>query len=465
MKPLWEQLKEYGEGDVYPFHMPGHKRREPLFDPSFSMDITEIEGFDDLHHPSGVLQESQALAANLSGARESFFSLNGSTAGLLSAITAATSFGDEILLSRGCHRSVYNAVALRGLVPHYLYPSVIEPFGIGGGVTPDAVDAALRAHPNVRAVVVTSPTYEGVISDIAGIADAAHRHGVPLIVDEAHGAHLLLKGGAASACTCGADVVVQSLHKTLPALTGTALLHRMTDRVPADALRDAMATFQTSSPSYLLMASIDACLRFMRDEGESRMAAWLQKVRALREQIAAIPGITLLSRAQILAAGGFDLDEGKLTLSARGISGTALAARLRDEYKIETELSLPRYLLAMTSLSDSEEGFARLLTALRGIAATLPKGAAEAPTVDFAPLKLARVHTPYEASRRPKQRVAVAESAGRIAADTVIPYPPGIPLMVAGERVSTEAVERMLCKEVTLYGVSPDGTIAVEADG
>ncbi|MBR3289261.1 MAG: ornithine decarboxylase, partial [Clostridia bacterium] len=161
MKPLWEQLKAYGQGDVYPFHMPGHKRLEPLFEPSFALDITEVDGFDDLHHPHGVLKESQALAAELSGAKESFFSVNGSTVGLLAAITAATSFGDEILLARGCHRSVYNAVALRGLRPHYLYPPVIEPFGVGGGITPASVEAALSAHPNVRAVVVTSPTYEG----------------------------------------------------------------------------------------------------------------------------------------------------------------------------------------------------------------------------------------------------------------------------------------------------------------
>ena len=463
MKPLWEQLKTYAEGETYPFHMPGHKRRESLFEPSFSLDVTEVEGFDDLHHPCGVLRESEALAAELSGAQESFFSVNGSTAGLLSAITAATSFGDEILLSRGCHRSVYNAVALRGLKPHYLYPAVIEPFGVSGGITPDAVEAALSEHPNVRAVVVTSPTYEGVLSDIAGIAESAHRHGVPLIVDEAHGAHLLF-GGPASACTCGADVVVQSLHKTLPALTQTALLHRMSDRVPADALREAMAAFQSSSPSYLLMASIDACLHEMQAHGRDRFAAYLSSVRSLRAKLAAVPGLSLLDRAMAESADGFDLDEGKLVFSLRGLSGTELSARLRNEYHIETELALPRYVLAMTSISDSEEGFARLLSALEEIAATLPADRADGTPPDFAPLRLTQVYTPYEASRREKRWVRVADSVGKIAAGTVIPYPPGVPLVVAGERISAEAAARMTCEGVTLYGVTPDGTVAVEAD-
>ena len=464
MKPLWEQLKAYAEGEMYPFHMPGHKRREALFEPAYRLDITEVEGMDDLHHPCGVLRESEALAAALSDAQESFFSVNGSTAGLLAAITAATAFGDEILLARGCHRSVYNAVALRGLKPHYVYPAIIEPFGCGGGVAPDAVEAALAAHPNVRAVVVTSPTYEGVLSDIAGIAEAAHRHGVPLIVDEAHGAHLLF-GGPASACALGADVVVQSLHKTLPALTQTALVHRMSDRVPADALRDAMAGFQSSSPSYLLMASIDACLREMQAHGAERMKTYLQSVRALRAKIAALPGITLLDRAMAKAADGFDLDEGKLTFSARGISGVELAARLRGEYHIETEMALPRYVLAMTSISDSEDGFARLLAALTAVLASLPDtDADEAKRPDLAPLKLTQVHTPYEASRREKRWVRAVDSVGRVAAGTVIPYPPGIPLIVAGERISAEAAARLSCAGVTLYGVSPDGAVAVEAD-
>ena len=463
MKPLWEQLKAYAEGETYPFHMPGHKRREALFDPAFCLDVTEVEGMDDLHHPCGMLRESEALAAALSGAQESFFSVNGSTAGLLSAITAATSFGDEILLARGCHRSVYNAVTLRGLRPHYVYPSLILPLGIGGGIAPDAVEAALREHPQIRAVVVTSPTYEGILSDVAGIAEAAHRRGVPLIVDEAHGAHLLL-GGPASACACGADVVVQSLHKTLPALTQTALLHRMSDRVPADALREAMTVFQSSSPSYLLVASIDACLREMQAHGRERMSAYLQSVRALRADLATIPGLTLLDRAMAISAGGFDFDEGKLTFSLRGLSGVELAARLREEYHIETELALPRYGLAMTSISDDEAGFARLLSALREIAATLPADAAEPALPDFAPLRLERVHTPYEASRRAFAWVLPADSVGRVAARTVTPYPPGIPLVVAGERITAEAAARMTGSGVTLYGVSPDGAVAVEAD-
>ncbi|MBR3290393.1 MAG: decarboxylase, partial [Clostridia bacterium] len=295
-------------------------------------------------------------------------------------------------------------------------------------------------------------------------ADIVHRYGIPLIVDEAHGAHFLLGGGCpASAVSCGADVVVQSLHKTLPALTQTALLHRMTDRIPADVLRDAMAAYQSSSPSYLLMASIDACLRFMRDDGEPRMKAYLESLRRLRADIEALPGITLLDRLMAETAGGFDYDEGKLVIAARGLGGVELAARLREDYHLETELALPRYVLAMTSISDDEAGFDRLRQALTEISATLPPDEGRAP-LDLAPLRLTQVHTPYEASRRPKEWVSIPNSGGRIAAGTVTPYPPGIPLIVAGERISVEAAARMTCPGVTLYGVSPDGTVAVEAD-
>ena len=225
MRYLDQALEAYGKSDVYPFHMPGHKRNPLPFPEVYGIDITEIDGFDNLHHAEGILKEAQQRAADLYGSAHCYYLVNGSTCGILASICAAVKKRGRILAARNSHKAVYHALFLSELTAEYLYPAVTE-CGIQGQITPRQVEDALKKDPETSAVVITSPTYEGVISDIEGIAKVAHVHGIPLIVDSAHGAHLGFGGEfPQNAVRLGADAVIESLHKTLPSFTQTALLH------------------------------------------------------------------------------------------------------------------------------------------------------------------------------------------------------------------------------------------------
>ena len=260
---LTERLGQYAASDAYPFHMPGHKRRPGALGGALpeALDITEIDGFDDLHDPEGVLAEAMERAARLYGSKKARFLVNGSTCGILAGIHAAAPRGSTVLVARNCHKSVYHAIELLDLRPVYLAPRLDVRSGVAGSIDPAEVETALAAHPDAKLVVITSPTYEGVMSELPGIALRCRRAGVPLLVDEAHGAHFGLRGGFAASATGCADLVVQSLHKTLPSPTQTALLHWNSDLIPFEAVEHGLDIFETSSPSYPLMAAMHGAVR------------------------------------------------------------------------------------------------------------------------------------------------------------------------------------------------------------
>ena len=271
------KLNELEQSDIYPFHMPGHKRAFLPFANPYAIDITEIEGFDNLHHATGILQEAQQKAADLYGAKKTYYLVNGSTCGLLAAISAAVPRGEKILMARNCHKAVYHAMYLRQLVPVYLYPEDTA-YGIQGQVTPQMVQKQLKQTPDIRAVVITSPTYDGVVSDIKNIADTVHAYGIPLIVDEAHGAHFGFSPEfPENATRLGADAVIMSVHKTLPAFTQTALLHLCSDRIAEKKVAQFLGIYETSSPSYLLMAGIEKSLQIIEKDRENAVCCIQQE--------------------------------------------------------------------------------------------------------------------------------------------------------------------------------------------
>lgn len=224
MGELFDKLANYGNSGIYPFHMPGHKRQKTVDFNPYKIDITEIEGFDNLHHAEGVLLEAQKKAEKLYGSEESHFLINGSTAGILSAVSACAK--KTVLIARNCHKAVYHAALIRNLDVYYVYPEIQEEFMLNGGINPADVERSLEEHPEIEAVVITSPTYDGIVSDVKRIAEIAHAYGKPLIVDEAHGAHFgFSKYFPENSVHLGADIVIHSLHKTLPSYTQTALIH------------------------------------------------------------------------------------------------------------------------------------------------------------------------------------------------------------------------------------------------
>lgn len=464
---LLGRLTEYAQKDVCPMHMPGHKRTglggEEL---PWQLDITEIDGFDNLHAAEGILADGMQLAAELYGSKRAFYLINGSTGGILAGIAAAAAPGSRVLMARGCHKSVYNAVELLGLRAAYLLPPTDEAFGVAGSVTPQMVEQGLNAHRDIRLVILTSPTYEGVISDVASIARVCHAHGVPLLVDEAHGAHLgfspVFYGGAVKA---GADIVIQSLHKTLPSLTQTALAHVSGDLVDPDEMARRLAMFETSSPSYLLMGSIHRCLRLVQERGEKLFAAWSARLRMLDERLNGLRYLRVLCHGvdTLRSHRGFwGFDPGKVVVSGRaaGLRGPQLMETLRTRYGIECEMAMGDYVLAMTSPADSDRAITRLCDALLAIDAECT--AAQPIAFPALPGLPPQVVSVAEARRAGWQTVPLDKASGRVMAESLWAYPPGVPLAVPGEMCTAALVQAVRTLEqagVRVYsdsGLLPD---------
>ena len=467
---LYEKLTEYCASDAYPFHMPGHKRRACSMQDPFSFDITEIDGFDNLHHAEGVLKEARERAAELYNSSEAHFLVNGSTAGILSAILACVPVGGLLLMARNSHRSAYSAVSLRDIRPEYLYPaeefapadghasaaascpSWTESYAdINGPVDPADVEKALsfsgRELPS--AVFLTSPTYDGVVSDVKAVADIVHRYQIPLIVDEAHGAHFGMHPAfPKSSVTLGADIVIHSLHKTLPSLTQTALLHVNGDLIDRRKLRAMLSVFQTSSPSYVLMASIDSCIRQLAEHGDELFDNYISILCHFREQ-------AQFEQIEILQTD----DPSRILLRPRNISARKLYELLRDRYHLQPEMLAPSYVLMLTSVSDSKEGFDRLLQALKEInelppqdclnlCQDEPEGSGDNRKVPgdicgvpgntvLSPADRPVIRVPiFHALNSPQCKVDFHEAAGHISAEYLYLYPPGVPLLAPGEEIT-----------------------------
>ena len=444
MDDLSRILQEYAGGPLYPLHMPGHKRRlSPAPGLPFSRDVTEVEGLDDLHEASGILKEAMDRTARLFGAGRTWYLVNGSTCGLLAGIRALAPDGSEVLVARNCHKSVFHAVELGRLRTHYIMPPILESTGFCGSISPKEVNRQLTAHPGTACVILTSPTYEGVISDIASIADICHRHGAALLVDEAHGAHLgLFPGWPDSAVRLGADLTVESAHKTLPSLTQTALLHLGKDSTAdQDEIERQLDIFETSSPSYPLLESLDGCTGLLLRQGKELFSRWKETLACFEGKIRSLQKLHIFGHdGRPLPEEVFAFDPGKIPVctAGTGLTGPSLADILRHRYSFETEMACGSLLLAMTSPADSREALLRFGEALCALdREAVPCPGAPAPMLP-APGK--EVLPLWQALREPGISVPVSEAAGKVCAEYAWAYPPGIPLAVPGEELTGETL-------------------------
>ena len=505
---LLERLTEYAGSDAYPFHMPGHKRREIPdgipggFPDPYGIDITEIDGFDNLHHAEGILKDAMETAAAIYGADRSWYLVNGSTCGILSAVFAATENGGKLLTARNCHKAVYHAICLNRLEAEYLYPEEITEFGINGGIRAEDVRKALEKdamrcagnsgdvrgkNTKIQAVLITSPTYEGVVSDIRAIADAAHEYGIPLIVDEAHGAHLEYADQChsfpKSALEYGADIVIQSLHKTLPCFTQTAILHVKGKLVDQDRVSRYLSMFQTSSPSYLFMAGMERCIRYMDGDGRNEMIRYEKRLEHFMERMEGLQVLEVLDReicGKYRTVAGWDPSKIVVsTMRAEDFHGEELAETLRRKYHLEMEMTAPEYVIAMTSLMDTEEGFERLGTALLEIDGALrhcvepeqqkekgeskEKERCETPEVtESKVLHPVRRMLICEAMDADTERTAFQDTVGKVSAEFVYLYPPGIPIIAPGEVFTDAIVEKIMAYKAA--GLLVQGPADPDAD-
>lgn len=453
MERLYRALEIYSQEDYYPFHMPGHKRNPDTVntDLPFDRDITEIDGFDNLHHPEGILKKAQETAASVYGTKECYYSVNGSTAALLAAVSAAVPRNGQILVARNCHKAVYHALYLRNLIPTYVYPQMDQKWWINGGISPDKVERALAENPEIKAVLLTSPTYDGVVSDIEKIAEIVHRYEIPLIVDEAHGAHFHFSNYfPTSAAELGADLVIQSFHKTLPSMTQTAVLHNCSDRVDSRLIRRFMGIYQSSSPSYILMASMDACMEKMSSDGNEMFREFTKILEKARRRLSECKYIRLVS-PEIGTAGVFDYDRSKLLFSTRyaSMTGSELAQILLEKYHIQVEMETEHYVLALAAVGDSGEGFERLCQAIEEInqeeaQKKKEKRETEEPKAGrTAYTSLSQFMSITEAMESESEIRKLEESVGRISAEFGYLYPPGIPLIVPGEQITGQFIRNM----------------------
>ena len=470
MERLYKKLENYGKSDFYPFHMPGHKRNKACIEGDFPVerDNTEIDGFDDLHHSEGILLEAQKALSRLYGTRASFFSVNGSTAGLLTAISACVKKGGQILVARNCHKAVYHAIYLRELVPTYIYPQSDPKLGINGEISASRVERCLEANPEIEAVLITSPTYDGVVSDVRRIAEIAHKHGIPLIVDEAHGAHFRFSDYFPdSAVDLGADVVIQSFHKTLPAMTQTAVLHLCSDRVNEKLIHRFLGIYETSSPSYILMSSLDACVYKLERDGSRLFEEFTKNLEEARARLSKCKYIRLVPSVEeekIMRENQqlFDFDRSKLILATNqsSLNGPELSRILREEFHLEMEMTTENYVLAMATVGDTREGFSRLCQAVEEIdrrelqKVREAQNAGETCNCKCDPMK--QLMTISKAMESPSQLCLLEESVGKISAEFVYLYPPGTPIIVPGEQITglfTRNVRRYMEQGLNIHGL------------
>ena len=473
---LINRLAAYARSDMYPFHMPGHKRRTgpeesfmnsctDSFTNPFAVDITEIEGFDNLHHPEGILRDSMKWAADVYGADQTYYMINGSTGGILAAVCGSVPRGGRILVSRNCHKSVYQGICLNQLKTSYVYPQEIEGLGIQGGITAEDVDRMLNRYMDTQAVLIVCPTYDGIVSDIEAIARIVHRAGLPLIVDEAHGAHFRYDAMfPVSALDLGADVVIQSVHKTLPSLTQTALLHIKCNRPDGGCYADReridryIHMVQSSSPSYVLMASIENSIYQME---QTDTAPYGKQLHRLRRRLGQMRHLRLADTGLIGQAGIRDLDISKIVVSTRGtclypaedgltgFTGAQLDDILRREYHLEMEMCGADYVTAITTVMDSGEGLERLGDALTRIDTQLtdagykPDGRSGNQKSVYS-MRCDTAMSMGEAMEEKMASVGLEDSAGCISGEFVYIYPPGIPIVAPGEWISRPILEVIL---------------------
>lgn len=475
---LYEALVEHGRSDEYPFHMPGHKRQFHLIEDPYQIDITEIDGFDNLHHAEGILLEAEHRAARLYGSEETHYLVNGSTSGLLAAVSACTRRGGRILVARNCHKAVYHAVFLNGLHVSWLYPEVDMSRGIYGSIDPEQVRRALekdaertrhevqnhmhtqdRVHAaeenpenvtedgRIAAVVLTSPTFDGVVSDIREIARIVHTYGAVLIVDEAHGAHFAMDPYfPESAVACGADLVINSVHKTLPALTQTALIHVNGSMVDRIRLKKYLDIFQSSSPSYVLMAGIDRCICLMAERRQELYGQFISHLEQTRERLSHLKYLHLVDGGE-REFPCFAYDRSRLVISTEGssIGGQELYRILREEYHLQPEMAAEHYVILIATVADTEEGLNRMCCALEEIDKRPVMSQESAANIGSAChwLQNEEAMCMEEAENSEMYETLLTKSAGGVSGEFIYLYPPGIPLLIPGERISRQLIEKL----------------------
>jgi arginine decarboxylase len=451
--PIIDSLQEWVSKSHAPFYTPGHKRGRGMNptltkrwgDAVFGWDLPELPELDNLHAPAGIIQQAQALAAEVFGAQQTWFLVNGSTAGVIAAILASCGEGDKIILPRNIHSSAIAGIVHAGAVPIFIAPAYDGALDIAHSITPESVKFALEQHPDAKAVMLVYPTYYGVCGDLAAIAEIVHSYDIPLLVDEAHGAHFGFHPDLPpAALTAGADLTVQSTHKLLGSLTQSAMVHVNSNRIDRDRVSRSLRLLQTTSPSYLLLASLDAARQQMALQGKELMSQTIDLARIARVRIAQIAGLSVVE-LDFSTPGCKYLDPTRLTVTVTGLNLTGFAADeiLTEQLGVVAELPSLRHLTFIISLGNTLADIDRLVAALTELATNYAvTKCLELPSIELPdPILTETIVTPRQADRSRHLSVSIDDAVGKISAESICPYPPGIPVLISGEIITIAALD------------------------
>jgi arginine/lysine/ornithine decarboxylase len=470
--PIFDAIVKYTEENPAYFRIPGHRFERGVSErwtdvvggDIFKFDLTETPLLDDLHNPEGAILEAERLAAEVFGSDRCFFLVNGTTCGNEAMIASTAYAGQRIAIPRNSHKSALMGLIIGGADPVYIMPEIDDEYGIHGGVTPAAVEAAFKEHPDLKSVMVVSPTYYGVCSDLRGIAEVCHRNGAALIVDEAHGAHTYFSNQLPDgAITQGADMCAQSIHKVTGSLTQSSMLQVRSDIVDMERVEATLHIVQSTSPSYLLMTSLDMARYELAVRGEEMIANAVSLAAYARERISAIDGMTCPGDELVGRAGISGVDSTRLIISAAelGLTGFGLKSELYDAHGVDLELSDHMNALGIVTYANTKDDMDRLIAALESVASGGKRGAPvknDSRLPGLPPMAL----TPREAYFKRSRPIPWQNVVGEAAAEMVAPYPPGIPVVYPGEIVTQEIwdyLENFRAAGRHLHGPA-DGTLS-----
>ncbi|RSK26877.1 aminotransferase class I/II-fold pyridoxal phosphate-dependent enzyme [Bacillus sp. HMF5848] len=448
--PLFTGLVEHAKRNPIQFHIPGHKKgagmdqqfRQFIGDNALSIDLINIGPLDDLHSPKGMIKEAQELAAEAFGADYTFFSVQGTSGAIMTMVMAVCRPGDKIIVPRNVHKSVMTAIVFSGAIPVFIHPEIDKELGISHGITTDAVSKALAQHPDAKAVLVINPTYFGIAGDLTTIVEIAHSYNVPVLVDEAHGVHIHFHEGLPpSAMQAGADMAATSVHKLGGSMTQSSILNVKEGLVSANRVQSILSMLTTTSTSYLLLASLDVARKRLATEGHELAEKAIQLANKTREKINKIPHLHCIGREILGTKATHDLDPTKLIVSIKelGITGYEVEKWLRNKYNIEVELSDLYNILCLITPGDTEKETELLVQALEELATQYRHQADKGVTPDvLLPDIPVLAVTPRDAFYAETEVVPYEDSAGRIIAEFIMVYPPGIPIFIPGEIITEE---------------------------
>jgi len=461
--PLFDALMEYVNNKTIPFHVPGHKKGQGMWNDFknfvginvLSMDVTVFKQVDSLHKPTGAIKAAQELAADAYNADYTFFSIHGTSGAIQAMIMSVVGPGDKIIIPRNVHKSVTAGIILSGAAPVYMQPEIDNAVGVALNVTPETVENTLESNPDAKAVLIVNPTYYGVSTDIEKIVRIVHSYGIPLIVDEAHGPHLHFNSKLPiSAVDAGADICSQSTHKIIGSMTQSSLLHVRKGFIDVNRVKTVMSLLQTTSPSYILLASLDAARKQMVMEGEKLLDQTIELASYARESINKIEGYYCFGDEVLNKKGAYAFDPTKITITCKdlGLSGYELERILAEKYFIQPEMSDLYNVLCVFSLGDTKETIDKLIYALKEISDVQCCSLRRKIEILDVPNIPEQMLTPRDAFNSMTVSIPLSDSMGQISAEFLMAYPPGIPILCPGEMITKEIIDYVKAlKEANLY--------------